>query len=173
MFLSLNPQHWPRASRHQFHYVPPFPFSLYVFQQVFAIKFFHLHPWCLKGKLFGIVSYNKHHFRNVATFDLASSLTSPMGYNKCHSKNIVVFDVSKFYSWRSITIEHWNIMQLASCNNILVALILIVIPPSTNYILLKELGFCFGKLKFDYNTSSWNLNLILNLDPSTCNVSRF
>jgi hypothetical protein len=36
----------------------------------------------------------------------------------------------------------------------MVASILMVVPPSNNYILLKELGFCFGKLKFDYDTSS-------------------
>jgi len=64
-------------------------------------------------------------------------------------------------------------MQLASYNNILVVLILMIVTSSTNYILLRELGFCFGKLKFDYDISSWHLNLIFNPDPRTCNVCIF
>jgi len=41
-----------------------------------------------------------------------------------------------------------------------------VVPPSQNCILLRE-------LKFDYDTSSWNINLLLNPNHNTCTVSRF
>jgi hypothetical protein len=61
-----------------------------------------------------------------------------------HIKNVI-----QFYGWILITIEHWNIVQLASYNNILgpIVLILVTIPPSTNHHFIKGIKILFWKTK--------------------------
>jgi len=78
--------------------------------------------------------------------------------------------VIQFYGWILITIEHWNIVQLASYNKILglVVLILVAIPPLTNHHLIKGI-----KIDYYYDISSWSLDLILDLGFNTCNIFRF
>jgi hypothetical protein len=63
-------------------------------------------------------------------------------------------------------------VQFTSHNNILslVALILVVVPISTNCSLINGITIFFGELKFDYDISSQSSNLILDLDPNACNI---
>jgi len=65
-------------------------------------------------------------------------------------------------------------VQLTSHNILgLIALILVVVPLSTNCSLIKGIKILIGELKFDYDISSQNSYLILDLDPNACNVFRF
>jgi len=75
----------------------------------------------------------------------------------------------------SIIVEHWNIVQLTSHNNILglLPLILVVVALSTNCSLIKGIMIFFGELKFDYDISSQSSDLILDLDLNACNIFRF
>jgi len=122
-----------------------------------------LHSWCLREELLWVVNINKSSlgFKNFLLL------------NSCklsHNKNVI-----KFYSWMSIIVEHWNIVQLTSHNNILglVVLILVVVPLSTNCSLIKGIKIFFGKLKFDYDISSQSSDFILDLDLNACNIFRF
>jgi hypothetical protein len=84
-------------------------------------------------------------------------------------------NVIQFYGWILITIEHWNIVQLANYNKIfgLMVLTLITIPPSTNHHLIKGIKLFFRNRKLDYDISSWSLNMKLDLGFNTCNIFIF
>jgi hypothetical protein len=65
-------------------------------------------------------------------------------------------------------------VQLTSHNILgLVALILVVVPISTNCSLIKGIKILIGELKFEYDISSQSSYLILDLDHNACNVFRF
>jgi len=85
-----------------------------------------------------------------------------------HTKNVI-----KFYSWISIIVKHWNIVQLTSHNILGLVALILVVPISTNCSLIKGIKILIGELKFDYDISSQSSYLILDLDPNACNVFRF
>jgi hypothetical protein len=140
----------PRSPSILLIFVPHLSPLFMYFDKPIVIKFCHLCSWCLKGELLWTTTKKTYSsFPNSLNFLIL---------NPCkllRNKNLI-----KFYSWMSIIIEHWSIVHLASGNNILrlVALILMAIWPSTNRNLIKRIKILFWRTKdclWHFKLKSW------------------